>query len=379
MNICFIGYHKFVDNITSGVHVSTLTLARELAKQGHRIFFYGTSKTHEFYVDEHQITHRYYVRDLPIRKKIKLSVPKELRKVMLEDIDHIDIYCFQSVFLIGNFLLGRVVQKARKPYVVVPRGGYNANIFERGRFKKFLFFHLMEKRYLYPAAGVICVSDSEESEVRKLGYKGPITTTYNPVITVPDTNGMPAIHPDNKKIIYLGRFDIQHKGLDILLAVSKEIQKLDNTIQVELYGNGPEKEKLLESIEKDHIRNVSVKEPVYGKEKIDVVRNAAAYIHTARWEGFGRSIAEAMMLGTPCIVSPGCAMATDIFQKYGLQLVLSHDPQKSASDIVNYLNDRQQLQTNAKKSKEIAYSLFKSDVVARKTYQFFQQVLGHQS
>lgn len=369
MNICFIG--KFEEKITNGVHLSTITLARELAKQGQRVFFYGVSNANEYYTDSYNIVHRYYA-------KCRF-VPKELEKVILDDIDKIDIYCFQSVFIPFNFFLSKIVIKAKKCYVTAPRGGYNINVFKKGRIKKFLYYHFLEKKYLHAAAGVICISDSEVKEVKRLGYKGCIETTYNPMIAYSESVEDYSSNNDDKKLVYLGRFDYKGKGLDLLLSISKEIQKLDHTVKVELYGNGPDKEKMVEQIQMDNIINVHIKEPIYGEDKINVLRNATAYVHTARWEGFGRSIAEAMMLNTPCIISRNCNMATDIFEKYDLKLVIDDDIKKAAYDIVNYLNDKEQLDANAKKCKEIAHQLFKSDNVALKTYNYFQRIITNQT
>lgn len=368
MNICFIG--KYVDNITNGVHASTLTLARELAKQGQQVFFYGPSTANESFVDSYHIVHRYY--------ECKWFVPKELEKAILDDVDKIDIYCFQSVFILFNFLVSRVVVRAKKPYIAIPRGGYNINVFKKEKLKKQLYYHLFEKKFLHSATGVICISDSEESTIKGLGYKGYIETTYNPIDAYPETRESYSSDSDSKRIIYLGRFDINAKGIDILLAISKEILKLDKTIQVELYGNGPDKEKMIAQIKNENITNAHVKEPVYGEEKIKVIRSATAYIHTARWEGFGRSIAEAMILGTPCIITQDCNIATDVFKKYDLQLVINHNIKKSACEVVNYLNDRKHLDANAKKSKEVAHCLFKSDNVALKTYNYFQRIITNQ-
>lgn len=364
MNICFIG-QRYRDNITNGVHISTLTLAREIAKQGHKVFIYGISNTNESFVDTYGIVHQYLL--------TKQLVPKQLERIILQNIDKIDIYCFQSVFTPVNFLLSRIVFKANKPYVVFPRGGYNKNIFKRNILKKYVYFQLFEKKYLYSAAGVICISDSEISEIKDIGYKGPIKLTYNPIIAYQSVDE--ASNQLAKKIIYLGRFDIQHKGIDLLITLSEEIQKRNPAITIELYGSGPDREKIIKIIQKSKLSNISVNEPVYGEDKLKVMKAASAYIHMARWEGFGRSIAEAMMFGLPCIISADTNLAVDIFKPYNIGLVLGKNVEKNAEDIVNLLNDNLKINDLKLRTQAVAVKLFDSTLVASKTIDFLDEIV----
>ncbi|MDJ1498090.1 glycosyltransferase family 4 protein [Cytophagaceae bacterium DM2B3-1] len=366
MNICFIG-HRYSEKITNGVHVSTLTLARAIASLNHNVFLYGVADTNDSFVDSYGITHRYTTS--------KRMGSKEMAKIIQEDKDQIDIYCFQSVFIPANFWLSRIVAKTKKPYVVFPRGGYNANIFKRNRLKKFLYFSLIERIYLYKASGVVCISEKEIPEVRKIGYKGPVKVTYNPINSYSVTNQDSYSLKAEKKIIYLGRFDIEHKGLDILLQLAGEIHKIDPAISIDLYGNGPDKEKLLTKIRKEKLSYIQVHDPVYGETKLDTIRSASAYIHTARWEGFGRSVAEAMMLGLPCIVSHTINLADEVFKSNQLDLVLGDDIQKNALDIINFLNDKPKLKEVGIRTQTVAQRLFNSTLVAQKTIDFLESLV----
>ena len=111
------------------------------------------------------------------------------------------------------------------------------------------------------------------------------------------------------KLVYVGRYAVYHKGLDILLDGCKKAYKnmIINKIEVNLYGAGNEGENhIREMIKKRNLeRVVKAHGPVFDNQKIAEIIKNDIFIQTSRLEGQPLGIMEAMALGMPVIVSEG--------------------------------------------------------------------------
>ncbi|MHA6249434.1 glycosyltransferase family 4 protein [Pontibacter sp. CAU 1760] len=366
MNICFIG--NYTERTTNGAFISTLTLARELVKLGHRVYFYYLHKEVKTFVSEDGIVHKRFP-----KTKHPFGLPPGLKHTISTREDHIDVFSLQSVFIPLNYAVSQYLAKQGIPYTVTPRGGYNQQIFRSNSLLKAVYYKLFEQKYLHRSKGVICISQDEMHDLELLKYRGPVRVIYNP-INAYSTSDFVHHFQDHKKLVFLGRYNIASKGLDRLLHMFKIINSLDPTVSLDLYGKGPDKEKLEALAQQLDLKNFSLNGSVYGEEKYHVLSNATAYVHMANWEAFGRSIAESMLLGLPCIISQECSLADEVFNKHGIDLVVGGDLEKSAREVVNFLSDKERLASTAARGKEVASQLFNGVNVARSTHQFLEEI-----
>lgn len=105
------------------------------------------------------------------------------------------------------------------------------------------------------------------------------------------------------KMLYVGRF-VREKGLDILLQ-TMNILKDNKNIHLDIVGDGPLKEELLEFITTNNLsENIKIY-PWQPADKIsEYYKMSDAFIHPCRWiEQFGRTVVEAMDFGLPVIVT----------------------------------------------------------------------------
>lgn len=102
-----------------------------------------------------------------------------------------------------------------------------------------------------------------------------------------------------KKIISLGRLTKQ-KGYDLLIEVISLIQTDLKGWKVEIYGNGEEKENLLNKIKMKNLESlITINNPVENVE--DIYMESSIYLSPSRWEGFPMVLLEAQASGLPCI------------------------------------------------------------------------------
>ena len=106
-----------------------------------------------------------------------------------------------------------------------------------------------------------------------------------------------------KKVISVGRLS-PVKGFSQLIRAFKTVVDLYPDWELHIFGDGPERESLLDEIQTLGIQNsVSLHGPT--KQVEEELTQASIYVCTSHFEGFGLSILEAMSCGLP-IVSFDC-------------------------------------------------------------------------
>lgn len=102
-------------------------------------------------------------------------------------------------------------------------------------------------------------------------------------------------------ILFIGRFDIQQKGIDLLL---KAYAKKKRTLKYPLVlaGYGADEQKILRLIDKLRLNNlVSLAGPAFGEKKRLLLSHAAYVTLPSRFEGFSLLSLEALASGLPIV------------------------------------------------------------------------------
>ncbi len=280
---------------------------------------------------------------------------------------------FHSVFIPQQAILARNLQRAGIPFVITPHGGLAANILRRNQLKKRLYSRLIESPRFMRAAAVSVVMPKEIEEIRSFvpEFNRLIRFVPNPVDDELFDKNSPQIEFGRKRVVYLGRFDIEHKGIDILLEIAGHLPKTD----FHLYGaEDANTRRELNFLKASRSSNVYFHQPVYGAKKIEVLENADLYLQTSRWEAFGISIAEAMAIGLPCAVAEKMHIA-ELVRREKTGIILSDNPKAAAEEILNLLNDKETWSDYSAKAKKFALENFTSKGVAAKYIDFYTDVI----
>lgn len=111
---------------------------------------------------------------------------------------------------------------------------------------------------------------------------------------------------DSGYIAYLGRIDIHHKGLDILVDAYKEFYKVFPDIKLVIGGDGRDKNKFSEILKKlpgNVKQNIEMVGWVEGENKMLLLNDAMFAVMPSRYETQGITALEAMACGKPLVVS----------------------------------------------------------------------------
>lgn len=214
-----------------------------------------------------------------------------------------DVVILNSAWTAHNVAAGRAAGRMGVPYVLAPRGAYDPRILKRRPLLKKLWWNLFEGDLTRQAEAIHVFFRSEEDHVRRLGYTGPLVVAPNGVAPPPALEWR---GPSGDYLLFLGRFDPEHKGLDLLV---RAVAGLPRGALPPLRLHGPDwsggKRRLMRLIGQLGLWDrIQVGDALYGNAKWLAMANALAFVYPSRWEGFGNAVAEAGSLGVPTLVTP---------------------------------------------------------------------------
>lgn len=369
MNIALIGYFK--SDAVNGIALAGYHLAKHLILQGHEVFIYYFSQKRADCIDDEGIHYRYFKQSY---KGVYLD--KDFVTFLKKNPDQIEIFHLHSVFNLYNYHISKVLRKNGFPQVLTPHGGYSPQLLQRKFLLKKLFFWLFEKEVIRNAHGMILVQEKELDDVRNVGFLGKVKVIPNP-LPLDSLHHLARVPVNSKQmhyLLYLGRFDMEHKGLDLLLRTFKILSQYRSDIHLFLYGDGKDRKDLEDLVETLDIPRVKINAPVYGQEKLKVIDECLLYIQPSRWEVFGMSIIEAMVMGRPVVVSEGCYLA-ETLEKNAVGLVIPLEENVAAELILGYINNTRSLRNEGDKGKKFALAHYDPAIVARKTLEYYQEIL----
>jgi len=212
------------------------------------------------------------------------------------------------------------------PYTVRTMGQLTPWALAQGSTKKQLYTTLFERRNLNKAAAIHCTAEGEAQDVRAFGIK-------TPTITLPLGVNIPEIIPQAKEklhqiynvpfdvpiVLFLSRLHYK-KRPDLLLRSLGDIQKQNQPFFAIFAGTG-EAEYIAElkslTQELDLTDSVIFPGLITGSDKECLLQGADIFALPSFSENFGIAVAEALVVGTPVIITRGIQISPEIEQAQG--------------------------------------------------------------
>ena len=289
-------------------------------------------------------------------------------KQMLRDIDSgaikIDIAHLHGVWNPTVAMLASALRKRRIPYVVTSHGSFSPGIRQRQALRKWGFKLLFGLPLVNKSLFVHIHTQDETKDAQDFGVTAPIVVAEQGFSADAIPSGLePAWlarrfpeHRNSFKLIFLGRLDPWHKGIDHLLeAVALARTQVTNIV---LFLVGPEKRRykseIPKLIEKLNLKGHAVLVgPLYDPhEKYSALASADLFVLTSRFEGFPLAVLDAMACGVPILVTRG-TNAGGMLAGNEAGIVCEGDPKEIAAAIVKAASTKDELRSMAARGLEL--------------------------
>jgi len=281
-----------------------------------------------------------------------------------------DVVHMHSVYRPAHAMLAVFLRRRGVPYVVSPHSGLADGSRRRQRWRKAAYIALFERRLLAKADAVHCLSEVEGDDVRAVSPSAVVVVVPNPGpavrADVPDV--APAGH-----LLTLCRFDVEQKGLDILVEIARRMPTTRFRVFGEKDINDPARASALIAAAP---ANISFEAPIRGDEKQALLVSARAYIQPSRWEGQSISVLEALSAGIPCIVSRYVARTLGS-ELAPLTVVIDDDPAVAADQITAALLDGPRLVATAEQARGIVQSRYSADAICEELERAYTGAIAH--
>ena len=285
-----------------------------------------------------------------------------------------DLVIFHEVYKKKYLRLYKECLKNNIKYIVVPHGCLTKEAQKMKLMKKLCANFLLFGPFLKHASCIQFLSEGERKQSK-----------YNDLDSIISGNGIDSVDFENNpndpfNFLYIGRYAINHKGIDMLLRscrLNKAWMKKNN-IKLEMYGNGIETDAIVKMVNEYDLGDVCiVNSPIFGKEKSKLLSNANVFIQTSRLEGQPVGIIEALCCGLPCIVTPGTNFC-DYIEEKNVGYTCDFNEKSIASCMKECFYNRDELDKKSQNAKNNCKNDFDWKYIIKDTMAKYQKIINNE-
>ena len=260
-------------------------------------------------------------------------------KALPKPYDKTDLVVFHEVYRKEFIPIHKNLIKNNIPYIIVPHGCLTSAAQQKKYLKKATANLLLFNHFIKNAKALQCLSQKELEET-KFNKRKFIGT--NGVGLPPERKSQ--FNADKVEIVYIGRMDPFHKGIDLLIGGIAQCSEYLRAANVRVNMYGPNyvtwHKQIINMIRKHNVKElVFLHNGVESKEKERLFLEADIFIQTSRFEGMPMGILEALSYGLPCLVTEGTNIGENI-KEYNAGWVAETNINSIADKLVKAIFDR---------------------------------------
>jgi glycosyltransferase involved in cell wall biosynthesis len=274
-----------------------------------------------------------------------------------------DIVHFHFIYDPFQTALARAIRKEGWPYLTTPRGGLRSMAQKRKRLKKSIANFLYYRSFIKNAAAIHALCEKEAADINPWFRPKKIIVIPNGVeddmFDVPNRVKPADLTEfkckDNIVLGFVGRIDVQVKGLDVLFKSFAALKRKKVPFKYLMIGPfvAPGDRNYVQSA----IRSLNLDDVVkvigskYGDEKWSYFLAFDVFVQCSRTEGMPISLLEAMALGKPCLVTPETNLGTLVRDAGGW--VSELDVESLTKNIEDIISEKNSLPERGRKAQQL--------------------------
>jgi glycosyltransferase involved in cell wall biosynthesis len=278
----------------------------------------------------------------------------------------------------------RVPRLFQCPIVLAPKGALNLVVLQKSRPWSKRLYLVVARRMLYRKAVLHALTPMEKQHIMKILPEAEVyVIPQGPSVqmqTFFDEQSASCRTPARfLRFLFVGRLDIYHKGLDILLeAFAQAMQHLYRKALLILVG--PDQHGSM-SLLKGLAKKLGIERYVYmpgtitGLKLAETFRRSHIYIQVSRHEGLPSAVTEALLFGKPAILTK--TTGTPSYPEISSLPHISVVPPKVSNiafAITEAIGRAQELQQIADENRSIIRNFFSWKSAAAKHLQIYQEL-----
>ena len=293
--------------------------------------------------------------------------------------DRPDLVVFHSTYIPVHARIASRLRRTEIPYLICPRGGMTRGATGQKRLKKWLGNQLFFNRLAHGAAAVHCLTEGEATLSSDWGRP---TLVVGNGIPLPSRSDLADVRRNEQvRLTFMGRLDIHHKGLDLLLDACHIIRRELADAKTHLALHGPDADGSVREL-RDRIATlglddlVSVGPPVSAASKAELLKQSDGFLHTSRYEGLPMAVLEALAHGVPCLLTPGTNMADEV-ARFGAGWKVEPTSAGVADGIKRALSENRDVWIEAgRNARRLVEERYRWDIIGRKSVEQYRRFAG---
>jgi glycosyltransferase involved in cell wall biosynthesis len=303
-----------------GVRVS-YELSKEMASRGHDIVVYTTdildhkSRINYRYKNWEGVKTYYFKTISNYLAKKQFNFSLKLIYLLYKNTKNFDLIHIHEYRTINGTFAAYFAKMNRVPYIIQPHGSLSTTVGMK-RLKK-MFDFAFGYKVLKNAAKVIALNEIEFKEYEDRGIDSRKVCILPNGIDISKYEVLPPkgifkskykINDDEKIILFLGRIN-KIKGINTLVESFGNLSKQICNLQLVIAG--PDNNGFVTSLKKQ-VSDLKIEKrvlftgPLYESDKLEAYVDADVVVYPSYFEIFGLVPLEAIMCGTPVIVTDNC-------------------------------------------------------------------------
>jgi glycosyltransferase involved in cell wall biosynthesis len=350
------------------------SLAKALAGLGHAAFIYAYGRGESTWDDGVRV--RVFpppsLRPGPLAL---LPFSDRLTSHLASNADSLDVMIVHGMFGFYSRAISRACGRAGIACIADPHDPYSPDLFATRRLAKLAFFQFFEHPFLNRMSAIEIHAPSHAEHLRHrrvavptfvLPWGLPAALAAGPLPPADQSDLAGRDRPAGLVVLYLGRWDVHHKGLDLLLDAVAGDEQLRSQVTLWLAGKAAGRERA--TVERMVSRlgpHGRVAVLGYLADPWATVRSADLVVLPSRFDGFGLVVIEALALGTPVLVSSRAGVSEFVDRQMGAVVV---EPQIDALRVAlrDACETSAELRQAAVQSRQRVVETFDWMVVARR-------------